>query len=129
MHPVWADDTEIYFSPVSGADAQPNIVFLLDASYSMLSYDCGNGSRKNNPCNDGSEFGNVNRLDRMNAALTRIINSVKDVNIGIMRFSNTFAGSRVIYPVRDIGQTICDGVPCDENSDQTGSVTLSLIHI
>ena len=123
MHPVWADDTEIYFSPVSGADAQPNIVFLLDASYSMLSYDCANGRRRNRPCNDGSEFGNVNRLDRMNAALTRIINSVTDVNIGIMRFSNTFAGSRVIYPVRDIGQTICDGVPCDENSDQTGSVT------
>ncbi len=121
LHPVWADDTEIFFGPVSGSDAQPNIVFLLDASASMDFYDCANGKRQFNPCNDDSEFGDQTRLDRMNAALTQILNAVEKVNIGVMRFSNRESGSRVIYPVRDVEQDLCDGIPCHDNSDYAGA--------
>ena len=57
-NPAIADDTEIFFSAVSKVEAQPNILFLLDASGSMNRYDCADGSFGNNPCNDGSPFGN-----------------------------------------------------------------------
>ena len=116
LHPVWADDTEIFFSPVSGAEAQPNIVLLLDATVSMLRYDCANNSPFS-PCTDGTEFGNLTRLDRMNNAMTEILNTARNVNIGVMRMSNTEGGAKVIYPVRDIEQTLCDGVPCQDASD------------
>jgi len=41
FHPVWAEDTEIYFAPVTGSNAQPNILLVLDASASMLDRDGG----------------------------------------------------------------------------------------
>ena len=106
LHPVWADDTEIFFSPVSGAEAQPNILLLLDASHSMVNYDCADGSSQwqEGPCSDASHNGNTTRLERMNNALSEVINNISGVNLGIMRFSNTRAGGRVIYPLRDIDQ-------------------------
>ena len=106
LHPVWADDTEIFFSPVSGAEAQPNILLLLDASHSMVNYDCADGSSQwqEGPCSDDSHNGNTTRLERMNNALSEVINNISGVNLGIMRFSNTRAGGRVIYPLRDIDQ-------------------------
>ena len=144
LHPVWADDTEIFFGPVSGADAQPNILFVLDLSNSMRRYDCANNDQTN-PCTDGSPFGNLRRLDRMNIAFTEILNAVKEVNVGVMRFSNRWSGSRVIYPVRDVEQHLCDGNLCDDNTDYVGTkstvrqelidlttnmeLQLSLIHI
>ena len=121
LHPVWADDTEIFFGPASGSDGQPNILFLLDASASMDFYDCAVRKSGFEPCNDGSEFGHLTRLDRMNDALTQILSSVKKANVGVMRFSNRESGSRVIYPVRDIEQDLCDGNPCHDNSDYAGA--------
>ena len=122
LHPVWADDTEIFFGPVSGADAQPNILFVLDLSNSMRRYDCANSNTTpTSPCTDGSPFGNLRRLDRMNIAFTEILNAVKEVNVGIMRFSNRWSGSRVIYPVRDVEQHLCDGNLCDDNTDYVGA--------
>ena len=102
--PLWADDTEIFFSPVSRVESQPNIILLLDASHSMLNYDCLNGSSQweHGPCDDDSHNGNTTRQERMNDALSQVINTITDVNIGIMRFSNTYVGGRVIYPVRNI---------------------------
>lgn len=126
-NPLWADDTEIFFSPVSKVDAQPNIILLLDASYSMLFYDCADGSRKWTPCADGSENGNVTRLDRMNAAMVDIVNNTSDVNIGVMRFSNTYGGSKVIYPVRNIELELCDGVPCDDDTETEFSGTRTTV--
>lgn len=122
-NPLWADDTEIFFSPVSKVEAQPNIVFLIDASESMNRYDCIVKKQQKNPCNDGSPTGNVTRLERMNEAMTEIINNTSGVNIGLMRFSNTFAGGRVIYPVRNVDGILCDGVPCDPDSDFDGTRT------
>jgi hypothetical protein len=31
---AWADDTEVFFTPVGGSD-QPNILFILDSSLTM----------------------------------------------------------------------------------------------
>ena len=111
-NPLSADDTEIFFSTVSKVEAQPNILFLLDASESMNRYDCANGKVEKKPCNDGSPFGNVTRLERMNDAMIEIINSTTEVNMGLMRYSNTNSGGRVIYPVRNIDLELCDGEPC-----------------
>ena len=83
-NPLSADDTEIFFSTVSKVDAQPNILFLLDASESMNRYDCANGKVEKNPCNDGSSFGNVTRLERMNEAMVEIINNATGVNICLL---------------------------------------------
>jgi len=120
LHPVWADDTEIYFGPVSGSDAQPNILFVLDASRSMRRYDCKTNTPLT-PCTDGSPFGNLRRIDRQNAAFTKIVNAIDNVNVGVMRFSNKWSGGRVLYPVRDVSQDLCDGIPCDDNSEYAGT--------
>ncbi len=124
LHPVWADDTEIFFSPVTGSDAQPNILFVIDASASMNFYDCDTGRRQRwTACGDGTEFGDTTRLQRMNNAMANIINNVSDVNIGVVRFSNLYSGGRVIYPVRDIDQRLCDGSPCENDSNFEGTIT------
>jgi len=107
LHPVWADDTEIFFSPVTGAELQPNILFVLDASLSMRKKDGGTSSR----------------LQRMNDALIDIIKKSNNVNIGVMRLSGREAGGRVIYPVRNINQQLCNGVPCDDSTGFTGTIT------
>ena len=120
-NPLWADDTEIFFSSVSKVEAQPNILFLIDASESMNRYDCANGDVEKEPCNDGSPFGNITRLDRMNAAMTEIINNASGINIGLMRFSNTASGARVIYPVRNVDGELCDGAPCTGDPDFAGT--------
>ena len=90
-NPVVADDTEIFFSAVSTVEAQPNILFLLDASGSMNRYDCADGSLGHSPCNDGSPFGNMTRLERMNAGMIEIINNATGVNVGLMRYSNVLS--------------------------------------
>ena len=118
-----ADDVEIFFSQVSRVEAQPNIIFLIDASESMNRYDCLNGRRQTNPCNDGSPTGNVTRLQRVNEAMIEIINNASGINIGLMRFSNTQAGGRVIYPVRNVDLDLCDGTPCDPTVDFSGTRT------
>ena len=41
LHPVWADDTEIYFRPIAAEETQPNILFVLDNSGSMDNFDVG----------------------------------------------------------------------------------------
>ena len=107
FHPVWAEDTEIYFAPVTGSNAQPNILLVLDASASMLDRDGGP----------------TTRLQRMRDAMTQVLNQVGNVNIGVMRFSNRNSGSSVIYPVRDIESFLCDGIPCDTTVGFNGSIT------
>ncbi len=107
LHPVWADDTEIFFRPIGAEASQPNILFVLDNSGSMNSLD----------------EGPLTRVQRMNAAMAALINSVSNVNIGVMRFSHTDNGGRIIYPVSNIEQPLCDGVPCTNAAEFDGTVT------
>ncbi len=67
---------------------QPNILFVLDASGSMNWTDSGE---------EGT------RLERMKDALNIVINSISDVNVGLMRFSHSYSGGRILHPVAPIG--------------------------
>lgn len=81
-NPLWADDTEIFFGGTSNTTVRPNIMFILDTSGSMT----------------GKDGGSIQRIDRMKNALTNLLTSVKDVNVGLMRFTNP--GGPVLYPIR-----------------------------
>ena len=109
FHPVWADDTEIFFSTLPVTDTQPNILFVLDASNSMLTHDCANGEeRYNQSCNDGTPNGTTNRLDRMINAMNEVLSVTENVNVGMMRFGG-YDGGRVLIPITDIDATVCAG--------------------
>jgi len=104
LHPVWADDTEIYFNSVHGSSVKPNLLFILDASLSMNWFDCANGKIVKNDigCQDNTNNGTVTRLDRMIAALQDVFGRLgSDHNVGLMRFDGA-DGGRVIYPVSDL---------------------------
>ncbi|OMH33723.1 PilC/PilY family type IV pilus protein [Motiliproteus sp. MSK22-1] len=87
--PAWADDTEIYFGgTTTSVTVKPNVLFVLDTSGSMTSTDGGS----------------TTRLARMKEALTNILNSAQDINVGLMRFTNP--GGPVLYPVSYIDEEI-----------------------
>ncbi len=64
--------------------AQPNILFVLDGSGSMGYTDSG-------------EKGT--RMERMKDALQLVMDNIEDVNVGLMRFSHSGSGGRIVYPV------------------------------
>ena len=65
----------------------PNILFLLDASWSM---------RATDPGQVGS------RLTRLRAAFNEILANSEKINIAVMRFSHKHSGARVLYPMSPI---------------------------
>lgn len=86
-----ADDTEIYFGASTAGTIRPNILFIMDTSGSMST--TVSGTTKS-------------RLQTMQEALTDILDSVDNVNVGLMRYSapsNTDNnGGPVLYPVKYI---------------------------
>ena len=100
--PAWADDTEIYFGGTTQTTVQPNVLFILDTSSSM----------------NNTDGGDTTRLERMKSALTNILNTAQEVNVGLMRFSNP--GGPILYPVKDIDSTLTGSA--DSSSIITGSV-------
>ena len=106
LHPVWADDIEIYLNSATGGSAEPNLLFILDASLSMRRFDCLDGSSKaNSPCGDGSKSGTTRRVERMVDAMEQVLSTLPDnFNVGLMRFGG-FDGGRVIYPMSRLGDT------------------------
>lgn len=115
-NPLWADDTEIFFGRTNNSETNPNILFVLDASNSMRKYDCRGAPSSWTSCEDGTQNGTTTRLARMQNSLQEIINSVSDVNVGLMRFSTSDNGGRIIYPIMPIDNQICGGQPCDADS-------------
>ncbi|MFT3929813.1 MAG: PilC/PilY family type IV pilus protein [Spongiibacteraceae bacterium] len=85
--PVLADDTEIYFGS-STAGVKNNILFVIDTSGSMASY-------------DGDS---TTRMDELKTAFKSLLGQLDNVNVGLMRFSNP--GGPVLYPVSNINETI-----------------------
>lgn len=75
---------------------QPNVLFVLDASGSM------------NWTDDG-ESGT--RLERMKTALSLVLDNISNVNVGLMRFSHSNSGGRIVYPVAPI-----EGARADMNA-------------
>lgn len=102
--PVFADDTEIFFGQADpGLNTSPNVLFVLDTSGSMNGRDNGYSGT---------------RLERMKDALTYILDSSANINVGLMRFNGFYSGGSVIYPMTPIDETVCANSNC-------GTLTLS----
>ena len=95
--PVLADDTEIYFAPQTANASNTNIMFVLDTSGSMGDHDA-------DPATGQPKV--TSRLDDMKIAFRSVLESINNVNVGIMRFSN--AGGPVLYPAVNIDKELTD---------------------
>jgi type IV pilus assembly protein PilY1 len=81
-----ADDTEIYFSSAKNtiaAAVRPNVLLILDTSGSMTSIVPGTGE---------------SRIQVMKDAMKKILDSMEDVNVGLMRFTHNDGGP-VLFPI------------------------------
>lgn len=85
MTPVWADDTEIFFGGGSNSDATPNVLFIIDTSGSMGNTVNGTGD---------------SRIKVVKDALTELVSSVNNINVGLMRFSTP--GGPVLYAISSV---------------------------
>ena len=87
-----ADDTEVYFGGTTSTNnTLPNVLFVLDTSSSMNSTVPSNG---------------LTRLQNMKDALISVLQTANNVNVGLMRFSNT--GGPVLFPVSNIDADAAD---------------------
>ena len=113
LHPVWADDTEIFFN-YQTENFRPNLLFIIDISESMGYYDCESGtvSKWSKCSNDSSISGNTSRLQRLITALDTVLDSTVNVNIGMTRFGTGQTG--VNYPIRYIDEQICVDGSCKD---------------
>ena len=101
--PVIADDTEIFTGTAASANTRPNVLFILDTSSSMNTFDTDPDT--------GLPYAD-NRLDRMKTALKAILDSVTDVNVGLMRFSGNDGGGPILYPISYVDANNCDIEDC-----------------
>ncbi len=83
---VYADDTDVFLGTADPGDVnvRPNILFILDTSGSMDTKDIADAPGKS-------------RLDVMKEAMAGLLNSVNNVNVGLMTFNSE--GGPVRYPV------------------------------
>ncbi len=90
-----ADDTDIYVGDAMATEGVifPNVLFVLDTSGSMTNED---------------DTG-VTRLDRMKSAMSQIISSSNNVNMGMMRFHRE--GGPVLFPVSNIPAAVSEVTP------------------
>jgi type IV pilus assembly protein PilY1 len=86
---VYADDLEIYLGTAgSEVTYNPNVLFIMDTSGSMT----------------GKDGTTESRMLRVQNALKQTLNSVTNVNAGLMRFSDF--GGPILYPVRPIDDAV-----------------------
>ncbi|HEC15619.1 MAG TPA: VWA domain-containing protein [Sedimenticola sp.] len=101
--PAYADDTEVFFgAPPSAANVHPNVLFILDTSGSM-----------------GTQVGStgLNRMEHMKLALHSILDSVNNINVGLMRFNDP--GGPILFPTTFVDEPIETVSP----GDPAGTVT------
>ncbi|GAB3034380.1 hypothetical protein GCM10027098_35320 [Bowmanella dokdonensis] len=110
---TWADDLEIYLGTGGGATTyNPNVLFIMDTSGSM----------------DGKDGTDYSRMARVQEGLKTVLQSVTNINAGLMRFSDY--GGPVLYPVRPIDEPVEPEVvtsvlhPSDDAYEKNGLVTL-----
>ena len=93
-----ADDTEIYFSSGSATESvlRPNVLFILDTSGSMLTT---------------TDSGQT-RIDELKDAMETVLDSLNDVNVGLMRFNDAQSqeGGPVIFPINYIDGDVSEVV-------------------
>jgi len=100
--PAIADDSEVFFGKVKrSSKTNPNVLFILDTSWSM-SY------------TDPDEGYPDQRIERMKEAMGVILNSATNVNMGLMRMNGRDEGGAVVYPIVDIDEKICESGTCGE---------------
>jgi type IV pilus assembly protein PilY1 len=86
---ISADDLEIYLGTAgSEVTYNPNVLFIMDTSGSMSSKDGGSESR----------------MLRVQNALKETLNSVTNINAGLMRFSDF--GGPILYAVKPIDDSV-----------------------
>ena len=88
MNVALADDAEIFVSRPGDVGARPNILFILDTSGSMSTRDGGAGT--------------PSRIEIVRDAAINLVNSLDNVNIGLMRYSSNAQGGMVLEAVDDI---------------------------
>lgn len=100
-----AEDTDIYLGgdQPAGEQVRPNVLFLLDSSGSMSGEVSGTG---------------LSRLDNMKQAVSTIMDTTTNVNVGLMRFTDP--GGPILYPVANIE---ADVTTIEGASGSTGSAT------
>ncbi len=82
----------------------PNVLFVLDASASMNARDKKSGFT-------------TSRLSRLREAMSIVLQSANKVNIGVMRFSQSNSGGRIIYPMSPIEYAREDAMNTINNMD------------
>ncbi len=86
---AWGDDLDIYLGTADSAVTyQPNVLFIMDTSGSMGSYD----------------YTYQTRMLRVQNALKDALNGSTNINAGLMRFSDY--GGPVLYPLRGIDSSV-----------------------
>lgn len=115
---AFGDDLEIYLGTTDSAVTyDPNVLFIMDTSGSMSSKDGTSESR----------------MLRVQNALKQTLNSVTNVNAGLMRFSDF--GGPVLYPIRPIDDPVVPEIvlPVTNGSDDAyeidGTVNLDNSHV
>ncbi len=90
---AFADDTEVFFAPVSENSTKPNIMFAIDTSGSMA-WEPGSS---NYPAR-----GEQSRMDIVKEVFDDVIVELKDSKVGLMRFNSSAYGGPVLFPVLDL---------------------------
>lgn len=119
-----ADDTEIYFSTGTssgntGEPLRPNVLFILDTSGSMTAKVAETGPDPS----PGATSDDLSRIQVLKDAMTQIIEEVEDINLGLMRFTNTDGGP-VLFPIRYIDEPAEDTLG-EESDDPAFTTTVS----
>lgn len=79
-----ADDTEIFFNTNYKDSTRPNVLFIFDTSGSM-NFNDATGKK---------------RIDTVKEAMSRLLDQVTNVNVGLARYSQP--GAAILYPVRNV---------------------------
>ncbi len=110
-----ADDTEIYFSSGSATESvlRPNVLFILDTSGSMLNI---------------TDSGQT-RIDELKDAMETVLDSLNDVNVGLMRFNDAQSqeGGPVIFPINYIDGDVSEVVGDSGQSTVTEIVNTAFL--
>lgn len=93
-----ADDTEIYFAEkLSESDTVANVLFMFDTSGSMRNQD-----------DAGSP-----RIERLKRSMIDVVDSAKNVNIGIGSFNGFKRGGGIRVPAVGLDADLCEGATCN----------------
>ena len=109
-----ADALDVYMGTgqTSAAETHPNVLFILDTSGSMNARDAGSNKR-------------TARMTVLKSAMSDLLSTLDNVNVGLARFSNT--GGSVIFPISPINGN-ANIIVCESTSVQALAFNASLVN-